>query len=391
MAEKIRVLHIITSFNRAGAESVVINICNGLDKDLFKQSILTLKDEITAEKKLNNKTIAISSIGGVPIEIKNNLPRIRLSYLRTLIIKIKEIKPDIIHYHLIEGVPALILPYIKNKVSAKHIVTIHTKTNHYNGIKLNDKFNKAVERFSLLKSKATTIAVSYDMLEFLQRNLRMKDINCIRNGIDTGYYSCNGCEKIKKEEIGAKENDLLIIHIGRLNKIKNQEVILRAMQIVSSVLSNVKLMLVGQRGGDENYYRALVKSLSIEDKVLFLGEYDDIRPLAAIADLGVFPSRREGLSLALLEMMSMQLPVIVSDIHEFREVYEGITEPLFVPVDNYQALAEKILVLLGNVNYRKELGIQMRKQVEEKFNSAKQVESYSKIYNKLCNELQEVK
>lgn len=115
----------------------------------------------------------------------------------------------------------------------------------------------------------------------------------------------------KRIELGLKEKDKVLLSVGELNKNKNHEVVIKAIKKIDR--PEIKYLLVGQ-GKLRDNLKKLVKELGLEKQVLFLGFRLDVAELYKIADIFVFPSKREGLSVALIEALASGLPCVVSAI-----------------------------------------------------------------------------
>src|SRR5699024_7176133 len=106
-------------------------------------------------------------------------------------------------------------------------------------------------------------------------------------------------------------DDILLFSIGELNNNKNHEIILKA--IAKAENKNIHYAIAGQ-GLLKLGLHELAIALNISSQIHFLGYRKDIPELLSAADIFVFPSLREGLSVSLMEAMASGLPVIASDI-----------------------------------------------------------------------------
>ena len=102
----------------------------------------------------------------------------------------------------------------------------------------------------------------------------------------------------------------MLVSVGELNDNKNHEVIIKA---ISRIEAPIKYVLCGT-GEREYFLRELAEKLNIKDKVIFAGYRSDIGEILKSADIFCFPSKREGLSVALMEAMASGLTCIVSKI-----------------------------------------------------------------------------
>ena len=117
--------------------------------------------------------------------------------------------------------------------------------------------------------------------------------------------------KEKRQQLGVKENDFIILSIGELNKNKNHEVVIRALSTIKN--SRVKYLICGD-GIYRQKLERIVEELGMQQSVKLLGYRSDIIEIEKVADVFAFPSYREGLSVALMEAMASGLPIIASKI-----------------------------------------------------------------------------
>ncbi|EJB02157.1 putative dehydrogenase [Rhizobium leguminosarum bv. trifolii WSM597] len=105
----------------------------------------------------------------------------------------------------------------------------------------------------------------------------------------------------------------VLLTVARFTEQKDQASLVRALPAVLQDNPSVVLLLVGT-GPEEERVKALVTELELTDYVQFLGQRDDVADIMAIANLFVLPSQFEGLPLAVLEAMSLAVPVIATRI-----------------------------------------------------------------------------
>ena len=125
--------------------------------------------------------------------------------------------------------------------------------------------------------------------------------------------------KAKRKELGLAEDDFVLVSTGELNDNKNHKTIIQAVHKLEN--SSVKYLICGKGPLDEELLY-LVKELDLERQVMLLGYRTDIIEINHVADVFVFPSFREGLSVALMEAMACGLPVVCSDIRGNRDLIE---------------------------------------------------------------------
>lgn len=125
-----------------------------------------------------------------------------------------------------------------------------------------------------------------------------------------------------RESIGVKETDILLLSVGELNKNKNHTVVLEALNVLKN--PRVHYAIAG-KGELKKSLEEQAKKNGILENVHFLGFQDKIGDWYDAADIFVFPSYREGLSVSLMEAMSHKLPCVVSDIRGNNDLIENNT------------------------------------------------------------------
>lgn len=115
----------------------------------------------------------------------------------------------------------------------------------------------------------------------------------------------------KREEFGFKDSDFVFMSTGQVSVRKNHEVIIKALAKLNN--TNVKYLIAGF-GEEEDRLKRLAMELGISNQVVFAGYRNDIKELLHTVDGFAFPSLQEGLPVALMEAMSVGLPIVCSKI-----------------------------------------------------------------------------
>ena len=196
--------------------------------------------------------------------------------------------------------------------------------------------------------------------------------------MDTDYYS--------PSHFPEKERDgqFRIITVANLVGVKGIEVLIEAVL----ALNNPKIMLT-VLGDDRSEYaielKQKVKSLDQGGHILFLGKHTDVRPFLANADLYVIPSKKEGMPMALVEAMSMRIPVLGSAISGIQYVLKDFQDLLF-EASNIKQLAEKIDFMYKKSNDERQiLGNELRNYTIHHFSMDRFITAHENLYFSLVN------
>jgi len=153
-------------------------------------------------------------------------------------------------------------------------------------------------------------------------------VRVVPNGVDPEKYSPGQVDNDRVHEVrqryGLKDDDLMVLFLGRLVWVKGVDKLIGAMPQVLQKIPNAKLVIVGL-GEMREYLEKLVQNLNLQDVVKFRFEFipeeERIAHYAA-CDVAVFPSLYEPFGIVALEAMSMEKPVVVgaSGVSGMREV-----------------------------------------------------------------------
>lgn len=129
-------------------------------------------------------------------------------------------------------------------------------------------------------------------------------------GIDSNRFQNLGISREqKRQELGLSKENIFILSVGELNKNKNHEVVVWALAGLKG--QNIVYMIAGE-GNQKEHLKTLAEKNGVSLRLL--GFREDICSLLEASDVFAFPSKREGLSVSVMEAMFMKKPVIASKI-----------------------------------------------------------------------------
>ena len=219
---------------------------------------------------------------------------------------------DVVHLNIFQGL-SLYYAYLAEKaripVRIAHSHNTALRQSRTRRLKL--LVHNAAKCF-LAKNATDYWACSGSAAEFMFPKDVVEKYEFIPNGIDVERFRFDNevREKVRKDlDIDGK---LVIGNVGRLCYQKNQEYLLEVFAILQYERPDSILLLVGE-GELKADLRQKAEKLSIADKVLFYGVTDKVEQLLWAMDVFVFPSRFEGLGIAVVEAQAAGLPVVCSD------------------------------------------------------------------------------
>jgi len=238
------------------------------------------------------------------------------------------------------------------------------------------------------------VTVSYAMKDELVKLGFPKDkIQVCYNGVDPQKYNPEAvdAEQIKRLRAlyGIKDDELMILFLGRLVGVKGVDKLIMAMPHILQKIPKVKLVIVGL-GDLQEYLANLVKMTKMDNYVKFrfdfISEEERILHYAA-CDVAVFPSLYEPFGIVVLEAMSLGRPVVVgaTGVSGMREIVVCCGEEqcgYHVNPNDPSDIAWGITSALETPGRRKWLGENGRKRVLNEFTWDKVAERTLEVYEK---------
>jgi len=382
--QKIKIIHLVSDLSIGGVQKVVLDICSSADLDKYDISICSL----------NNKTDLLSTYSLSPlIKIKTYsyqysddyslLGYFKQTFFKKIISrKSKEIisdiinaKPNILHVHIHPKELNLGI-IIEQKIKCKLIYTQHSV--HLTPPTLSLNILGIIFRFTYRKYHL--IAVSQSALDEIKQHRLLgidKTLTLIENKLNLNLF------KLKQKQT---KDYISVVYVARIGFPKGHAELIHAWSKLINEPTKKKLFLVGPDGMN-NEIQELVEKIVPNNSVVFLGAQYNIAAILNECDFAVFPSFKEGLPLALLEKMAMELPVIVSDIPELTNIVEDSVNGLVFKSGDVDDLAKKITFLLQNPEVRLQLGKNAKKTILDRFGSLNIALPNEKVYEKIMKYL----
>jgi glycosyltransferase EpsF len=324
----IRVLHIVGKMDRAGAETMLMNLYRHIDRTQVQFDFITF----TLQK--GDYDDEILALGGkiYPIIANNSIDRM---FKLTNFLK-QHSEYGILHAHMLLNNAFHLLA--AKKAGIPHRVShSHNTSNGKSGIiaKLYEKFAIYLnERLSTKK-----IACGKAAAEYLFNT--SENVWLLNNAIDLKLYNeISLSNKNYWKTIRSDIQNLKIIQVGRLNEVKNHTFSLEIAKRLKEQDIDFTFFIVGQ-GPLEDLIRRKVQDYDLDKNVFLLGVREDVPNLMSDADLMLMPSLHEGFPVVLVESQAIGLKTIVSN-NISAEVDLGVNLVDFKELNNIDAWIESI-------------------------------------------------
>ncbi len=387
---EIQAVRLCKELNRLGVETEIITYGKIWDKkhgeyDGFPftrlSSVLDLFSDVLSLLKPKQKTITTTKIDYTnatekTAEITGKVwmgmrTRYTFFYVNALVyLWLRRKKFDVIHAHMMEW-PAIVSVKLGKRLKKPVVV----KDSTMNGI-------FSIMRYPNGKSKQREIintAYCVAMTKMIHQNLSRAGVSedritDIPNGIEI-------TDVVVKEHKWRNN----VFFVGNLTQqpAKGIDILLFAWKEVVKAFPDATIDIAG--GGDVSAYEKFAREHTIEN-VFFLGKQSNIKDRMQNADIFVLPSRREGMSNALMEAMLCALPVVATDVSGSQDLVENNISGLLVPVGDVAALSSALIKMLSDPERAAEMGQKGYERIKARCDIRIVAGQYKNLYTKIADE-----
>lgn len=303
-----RILHVVSSMNRGGAETMIMNLYRKIDRKKIQFDFVVhsetkghYEDEII---KLGGRIIRCGSLGKLgPLKYISQLSRI-----------INKNGPfHAVHSHtdFQGGFVAIAAKKngVSNRICHSHNTQWVPKPSIVHKIQL-VIFKEIIDRYA---TEYCSCGIDSAKFLFKSKKINNNGVNYINNGIDVEQFNLDSesCQYLRKE-FNIDKDTLVIGHIGRFFEQKNHKFIIEIAKKMKLDSLKFKILLAGE-GPLLSEIKKEVERFELSENVVFLGVREDIPQLLKVFDVFLFPSFFEGLPVVLVEAQAAGVHCVISN------------------------------------------------------------------------------
>lgn len=351
-----RILHVITTIERGGAEIQLLTLTHGLVVD-NEVTVLPLKGKLDLEQDFRKLGVTIS---------KACLNKGLFHQVLALRKMMKSESFDLVHAHLPQ---AEIVTYFLKK-SIPVVISRHNAEPIWREI---PRALSSLLSRSITRRARYVIAISNSVREFLiQSNEISKTtpVQVVHYGYEKKNYSFRRYEKLKPKE-------LKILTVARLEPQKDLATLVRAFSLHIKCYPNSRLYIAGE-GSLRSDLVQIAEALGVDKKIFWLGKIRNVLEVMVSSDVFVLPTKYEGFGMVYLEAMDAQVPILTTENPAAREVL-----PLgfggFFSVADYEHLATLLNGLISDNAFKFKITRDYETRLQF-FNLTKMISEIKQIY-----------
>ena len=367
---KIKILHIIKSLGRGGAEMLLPETLALHDQEKFEFHFiyfLPWKDQMVSEIKSNNGKVTC-------LEAKNNFQL--LGKYPEIVNYCESHKIDLIHCHLPWA--GFVGRLVHKKTNIPVIYTEHNMQERYHIA------TKIINKFSF-NSQSLAVGVSDDVVSSIQKNINPKiPVKTILNGVNTQKFDTSKVNSTVRNDFNIPENAFVI---GIVSVFRFQKRLKEWIQIIAQFRKqnkNVYGIIVGDGPLKQEVLEEISKH-NLQNFIKMPGLQENTRPFFKAMDVFMMSSSFEGLPIALLEAMSMECAIVTTNAGGIKEVVRNEIDGLVVDVDDWEKLTECLQIVYNSEKIKKDLQKAARIRAIEGFSLKAMVEKLENEYLKLTD------
>ena len=374
-APRARVLHVITSLDRGGAENHLLALATHANRSRFQIEVAVLSGD--------GELVSDFHAAGIPVHLVHARWKVDPFALGRLERILREGRYDVVHSHLFRADTYAALAI--GRLGSNRPRLVSTRHN-------DDRFflHPLVGMLHYLLSgrQDMIIAISDHVARFTVAR-GVQDPGRVRR-VYHGLRPPNLAEEERERtrirgELGVRPADYLVGNVGRLAPQKGQRHLVRALPLLLERVPSAHVAIAG--GGElEGQLRTLADGLGVGERVHVLGPRRDVAAIMRAIDVFAMPSIWEGFGIVLLEAMAAARPIVASRVATIPEVVLDGETGILVPPGDPESLAEALADLAMDPEAASRMGEAGRERLRRSFSLEKMVGATESLYEELLTE-----
>ena len=363
-----RILHIIPSFDRGGAEKQLALLAAGLPRDEFDVHVCALTRGGPVGEDLADDDIPTTVIG----KSWRADPRAYWQLVR----HVRRLKPDLVHTWLFAansyGRLAAAQAGVPHRVAAERCVDRWKMPYHF-----------AIDRLLARRTDRIVVNSTGVLAFYAEHGIPTEKFVLIHNGVAPSKNpNTTRADVLRRLEL--PDDAHIIAAVGRLWPQKRLEDFIWSIELLRHVDPRARLVVIGD-GPLRDRLKRYARRVQVDHLVHFAGHRDDVPELMPHFDVLALTSAYEGMPNSVMEAMAAGVPVVATDVPGTRDLVVAEETGYLVPVGARDVFCQRVRKLLENDELRRQLGDAGRRRVAECFPVEKMVNLHAELYRNLLS------
>lgn len=365
----LHIVHFVLSLDYGGLERVVLHLVSQAARLGQRASVICLERRGALADQAESC--------GAQVHCLDKPPGLRFDITRKVGGVLADLRPDVVHTHQIGALfytgPAarkLKIPLVIHTEHGKQIKSLKQKLLGWWAARYADRF----------------CCVSSDILQALSGSIvPAGKMEVIHNGIDTDQLATQYDTVASRKTLSIPEDAIVIGTIGRLARVKRQDLMLSVFARVWQKYPQSFLLIIGD-GPERAKLEALAVQLGVNERVRFLGFLPEPGRYLHLISAFLLTSESEGLPLALLEAWAVGVPVVAFRVGGLPELIDHGKTGFLADFSNVDQMADHIMYLLSHPEVAEQIKEQCRNVVRQKYDVRRMAQTYDQRYRELSAE-----
>lgn len=366
---KIKVMHLLPSLHPGGMENGVVNLANLLPKS-FRTLVCCLETSGDFADRITNNNVKI-------IELHKK-PGVKPGIFFQLARLMRKENVDIVHTHnhltYVYGIPAAVI--------ARVPVIIHGEHGTPEPYGYRRKLMSKIYEYFLTSVYAVSQTLGNEVSK--QKGFNPEKIIVLPNGVNTDLFKPLPKDPALLTIYNFQQDDIVIGSVGRIEPVKNYELLVNTVLFLKAKGYKVKGLLVGD-GSKLSTIRETICKNNLKDYFVLAGKSDNLPAMYSLMDIFVLTSKNEGMSNSLLEAMSCGKPVVVTDVGGNRELVQEGINGFVVSLSTENIFYKRVEQLVDDIENRQRMASKSRTIAVEGFSLQQMVKRYVLNYRRFSN------
>lgn len=362
----IRILYVIPTLDRSGAERQLALLATGLPKSDFEPHVVALTRSGPYQDMLEAE--------GVPVTVLGKRFRFDPFTWRRLRELIRQQRPDVLHSFLFAG-----NAYARLSVGARgpRVVCSERCVDSWKA-----GWQLALDR-RLVKKTDRLLANSAAVRDFYENaGVPPGLITVIPNGVVDDGVASDADRAAMRREFGLPDDARVVVYAGRLAKQKRVHDLVWAFQLLRQTIENCCFIICGD-GPDRPRIEQRIRHFDIAHLVRLAGHRADASQIVRAADVSWLGSDFEGMSNSLSEAMVAAVPCVATNIAPNAELIDHTSSGYLVTPGDAAAFQQFTLDLLSDPELAARMGQAARERMLRDFSVEQMVSRHAELYRSL--------
>lgn len=350
-----KIAHVVDSMEVGGAEMLVLQMCRLQRQQGHLPSVYAIAKLGALGEQMRAEGFSVHA----------NVGRHLVDSTMNFIKLFGSSRFDVVHLH--NPTPTIYASFAAKLTGAQCIVSTRHSL-------IDPPDNQIMERKYSLAAKCCDwiVGICDATVHNLKRIGRVPDRKIVRI-----YNGAAPIQEVPENELPAKSG-VTLLYVGRLEPVKNHELLLTAFRKARTQNSELRLWMVGD-GSERGRLEALSEALELTDDVTFWGQQLNVGRFFSAADIFIMSSLSEGLPMSLLQAFSAGLPAVVTDVGGMAEVV-GMTGAGIITAANADSMSDAILRLAMQKELRDGYSRSAKAGFDRYFSLERMTEAYMELY-----------